>query len=286
MKRILRYDWSVDRIELPTRESLMIIVGETINTSRESIEQAVENRDAAFIIQVAQEQAKAGANFIDVNAGTFVDQETDLLCWLVETVQSAVDLPLSLDSPNPLALSEAMKRHKGEPMINSISLEKDRFQSLFPIVTSHPCHVVALCMAQASMPTTVEERVEVGRELIIKLTGAGVPIERIYVDPLIQPISVDTNMGLAALGAISKIKEAFPGVNTICGLSNISFGLPERRIINRTFMALCISYGLSAVILDPTDKQLMTTLITIEMLLGRDEYCQNYIEAYQNGHLV
>ena len=264
----------------------MIIVGEIINTSRRSIEAAVKNRDTAFIIKVARDQAESGAHFIDVNAGTFVDQETENLCWLVETVQSAVDLPLSLDSPNPKALSEAMKRHQGEPMINSISLEKDRFESLFPIVTSQPCYVVALCMAQASMPTTVEERVEVGAELIQKLTGAGIPIQRIYVDPLIQPISVDTNMGLAALGAISKIRRKFPGVNTICGLSNISFGLPERRIINRIFLALCISHGLSAVILDPTDKQLMTTLITTEMLLGQDEYCESYIEAYQNGRLA
>ena len=264
----------------------MIIVGEIINTSRRSIEEAVRNRNTTHIIQVAQRQAMAGAHFIDVNAGTFVDKETENLCWLVETVQSAVELPLSLDSPNPEALSEALKLQKGVPMINSISLEKDRFQKLFPIVTSHPCHVVALCMAQASMPTTVEERVEVGRELILKLTGAGVPIERIYVDPLIQPISVDTDMGMAALGAIGKIREDFPGVNTICGLSNISFGLPERRIINRNFLTLCMSYGLSAVILDPTDKQIMTALITTEMLLGRDEYCESYIEAYQNGHLA
>jgi cobalamin-dependent methionine synthase I len=264
----------------------MIIVGEIINTSRKSIEQAVMKHDAAYIMQIARQQAEAGAHFIDVNAGTFVDQETEQLCWLVETVQSAVDLPLSLDSPNPESLSAAMKLHRGEPMINSISLEKDRFQTLFPIVTSHPCHVVALCMAQASMPTTVDERVEVGKELIQQLTGAGIPIEKIYVDPLIQPISVDTNMGLAALGAISKIREDFPGVNTICGLSNISFGLPERRIINRSFLALCISYGLSAVILDPTDKHLMTQLITTEMLLGRDEYCENYIDAYQDGHLA
>jgi cobalamin-dependent methionine synthase I len=265
---------------------VMIIVGEKINTSRKSIEEAVSNRDASFITQVAREQAEAGAHFIDVNAGTFVDQETDKLCWLVETVQSEVDLPLSLDSPNPEALSEAMKRHKGEPMINSISLEEDRFQSLFPIITSHPCHVVALCMGQTAMPKTVEERVEVGSELINKLTGAGIPVEKIYVDPLIQPVSVDTNMGLAALGAIKRIIRDFPGVKTICGLSNISFGLPERRIINRNFLALCISYGLSAVILDPTDNQVMTTLVTTEMLLGQDEYCENYIEAYQNNHLA
>lgn len=264
----------------------MIIVAEKINTSRKRIEEAVRNRDAKFIIQVAREQAEAGANFIDVNAGTFLDQETECLCWLVETVQSEVDLPLSLDSPNPRALSEAIRHHKGEPMINSISLEEDRFQSLLPIVASHPCHVVALCMAQTSMPTSVEERVEVGAELVKKLTSSGTPIERIYVDPLIQPVSVDTNMGLAALGAIKKIMQNFPGVNTICGLSNISFGLPERRIINRNFLTLCISYGLSAVILDPTDKQLMTALITTEMLVSRDEYCQNYIEAYQNNRLI
>ena len=264
----------------------MIIVGETINTSRKSIEEAVRKHDEAFIIKAARAQAEAGAHFIDVNAGTFVDQETDYLCWLVETVQNAVDLPLSLDSPDPKALFEAMKRHRGVPMINSISLEKDRFEALLPVITSQPCHIVALCMAQASMPTTVDERVEVGKELITQLTGAGVPIARIYVDPLIQPVSVDTNMGLSALGAIKQIKEDFPGVHTICGLSNISFGLPERRIINRTFLALCISYGLSAVILDPTDRQLMTSLLTTEMLLGKDEYCENYIEAYQNGRLA
>jgi len=264
----------------------VIIVGEKINTSRKSIEQAVRNRDSSFIVDIAREQSEAGAHYIDVNAGTFVETETDYLCWLVETVQSELDVPLALDSPNPKALKEAMKRHKGVPLINSISLEEERFQALLPVITSQPCHVVALCMSQTSMPTTVADRVEAGSELIKRLTSEGIPLERIYVDPLIQPISVDTDMGLASLGAIRKIMDDFPGVNTICGLSNISFGLPERRIINRNFLALCISYGLSAVILDPTDRELMTTLITVEMLLGRDEYCGNYIEAFQNSRLA
>ena len=264
----------------------MIIVGEKINTSRKSIEEAVKKQDAAFITKIAHDQAEAGAHYIDVNAGTFVDQEVDCLCWLVETVQSKVDLPLCLDSPNPKALSQAIKRHKGEPMINSISLEEDRLQSLLPVITSQPCHVVALCMAQTSMPTTIEERVQVGSELINKLTDEGVPLEKIYVDPLVQPVSVDIGMGVATLGAINEIMKKFPGVNTICGLSNISFGLPERHLINRNFLALCISYGLSAAILDPTDNQLMSTLLTVEMLLGRDEYCENFIEAYQDGRIV
>jgi cobalamin-dependent methionine synthase I len=264
----------------------MVIVGEKINTSRKNVEDAVRNRDAAFIARMAREQAEAGAHYIDINAGTFLDQEVDCLCWLTETVQEEVALPLSLDSPNPKALSEAMKLHKGEPMVNSISLEEERFHSLLPVITRQPCSVVALCMARTAMPITTEERVEVGSELIDKLTAAGFPREKVYVDPLIQPVSVNTDMGIAALGAIRKIMGDFPGVNTICGLSNISFGLPQRHLINRNFLALCIAYGLSAVILDPTDKQLMATLLTVEMLLGRDEYCGNFIDAYQSGHMV
>ena len=263
----------------------MIIIGEKINTSRKSIEEAVRKRDTAFITRVARDQSEAGAHYIDVNAGTFLDQEVDCLCWLVETVQREVSLPLSLDSPNPRALAEAIKRHKGEPMINSISLEEDRFRSLLPVITSQPCHVVALCMGQTSMPTTTEEKVQAGSELIEKLTGEGIPLEKIYVDPLVQPVSVDISMGLATLEAIYKIMKVFPGINTVCGLSNISFGLPERSLINRNFLALCAAYDLSAAILDPTDKQLMATLLAIEMLLGRDEYCENFIEAYQSGRI-
>jgi 5-methyltetrahydrofolate--homocysteine methyltransferase len=261
----------------------VIIVGEKLNTSRKSIEKAVANRDASTIARVARQQAEAGADYIDVNAGTFVDRETELLCWLVDTVQNEVDLPLCLDSPNPKALAEAIKPHKGEPMVNSISLEKERYDALIPVITSQPCRVIALCMGRAAMPTTVEERVEVGSELIGRLTGAGIPVDKIYVDPLIQPVSVDTNMGVAALGAISRIVEQFPGVNTICGLSNISFGLPERHLINRNFLALAMCHGLNAAILDPTDKKLMSTVLAAEMLLGRDKYCERYIDAYQNG---
>ena len=264
----------------------MLIVGEKINSSRKSIREAIKKRDVASITHVARDQAEAGANYIDVNAGTFADQEVACLCWLVETVQTAVDLPLCLDSPNPKALSEAMKLHRGEPMINSISMEEARLQSLLPIVTSQPCHVVALCIGQTSMPTTMEERVEVGSELVARLMDRGVPLENIHVDPLVQPVSVDTGMGVATLGAIRKIAESFPGVNTICGLSNISFGLPERHLINRNFLALCMSYGLSGVILDPTDKQLMATLLSVEMLLGRDEYCEKFIDAYQKSHIA
>ena len=264
----------------------MIIVGEKINTSRKRIAEAVEKRDADAITEVAREQAEAGANYIDVNAGTFLEQEADCLCWLVETVQQTVDLPLCLDSPSPKALAAAIKCHRGEPMINSISLEPDRYQALLPVVTSYPCSVIALCMAETAMPTSIKDRVQAGTEIVTRLTKAGIPLEKIYVDPLIQPVSVDTRMGKAALGAISEIMNKFPGINTICGLSNVSFGLPCRHLLNRAFLTLGIGHGLSAAILDPTDNRLMATLRAAEVLLDRDEFCGRFIDAYQNGLLA
>jgi len=178
-----------------------------------------------------------------------------------------------------------MKIHRGKPMINSISLEEGRFQSVLPVVTSRPCLVVALCMASSSLPASAEERVEVAGELVSKLSQAGVAPKSIYVDPLVQPVSVDTQAGRMALAATGQITEKLPEVNTICGLSNASYGLPRRRLINRSFLALCMLQGLSAAILDPTDKRLMATLLTVDMLLGRDDFCSMFLEGFQEGKL-
>jgi 5-methyltetrahydrofolate--homocysteine methyltransferase len=261
----------------------MIIVGEKINTSRKSIAAAVEQEDAETIQAIARAQVDAGADYIDVNAGTFLEREVEYLPWLVKTVQAAVDRPLCLDSPNPLALESALQVHRGEAIINSISLEKERYETLLPLVTGQPCKVVALCMAETSMPTSVEDRVRVAGQLIEGLTGKGFALENIFVDPLVQPVSVDVRMGPAVLDAVAEIMTRFPGVQTICGLSNISYGLPARRMINRHFLGLLIAKGLTAAILDPTDPELMTALLAVRMLLGQDEYCSAFIEAYEQG---
>lgn len=261
----------------------MIIVGELINTSRSTIQQAVKKEDSAFIQSIALKQAQAGADYIDVNAGTFVAQEVNMLPWLVETVQAAVDLPLCLDSPNPAALAKAVAVHKGVPMINSISLEKERFESMLPLVTRHPCKLVALTMKQTAMPTTAAERIEAAGQLIAQLTRAGLKEENIFIDPLVQPVSVDVCMGRAVLDAIRGIKTNYPSVNTICGLSNISFGLPERKRINRYFLSLAMQSGLDAAILDPTDRHLMSAQKTAALLLGQDDYCMAFIDAYEKN---
>ena len=188
----------------------MIVVGELINTSRKSVAQAVKAYDAGMIQNIARKQADAGADYIDVNAGTFVDKEIEYLPWLVETVQAAVSLPLCLDSPNPLALEKAMAAHKGVPMINSISLEPQRYQSMIQLVAGAPCKVVALCMKRTAMPDSAEERIEAADELIQGLIEAGLEMDDIYIDPLVAAGIGGYPHGQGGLGRHTRREKRLP----------------------------------------------------------------------------
>ena len=261
----------------------MIIIGELINASRKAIKAAIEAGDAAAIQQVAGDQAAAGADYIDVNAGIFVGQEPAYLRWLVETVQEVVDKPCAIDSPDPAAIEAALAVHKGTPMINSISLEKDRYGKLMPILAGSELKVIALCMSDAGMPRTVEDRMKIADELVGGLVKNNVKLENIFLDPLVQPVSVDNTFGVAFLESIAQIVAAFPGIHTACGLSNISFGLPARKFMNQTFMTMAIAKGLDGAIVNPLDQKMMANIIAAEALAGRDNFCMNYLKAFRAG---
>ena len=263
----------------------MIIVGELINSSRKAIGEAIKAQDVQAIQKVAKEQYEAGADYIDVNAGTFVGQESEYVNWLVEKVQDVVDGPCCIDSPDPQAIEKALAVHKGTAMINSISLEKERFEALLPIVTSYECQVVALCMSDSGMPETAEDRFAIAQDLVNKLVQKGVKVENIYVDPLVQPVSTNDSYGREFLKAIQMIMTQIPGVHTMCGLSNISYGLPRRPLLNRTFMSMAISQGLDGAIVNPLDAKMMATIAASEALSGRDEFCMNYLTVYRAGGL-
>lgn len=264
----------------------MLIIGERINTSRKKVNEAVGDRDAAYIQGDVKAQVAAGALYVDVNAGSRLGSEMADLLWLIDVIQEVLDVPLALDSPSPEVLIKAVARTRRRPMVNSTTAEKDRFEKMRPVITSRDCEIVALCMDDRGMPRDTDQVLENAHHLVADLEAIGVARERIYLDPLIQPVSTDTRMGKMALDSIARIHEELPGVNTICGLSNISFGLPLRSIINRTFLALAMGAGLSAAILDPLDGKLMTTLITTRALLGQDDYCMNYIRASRGGKLI
>jgi 5-methyltetrahydrofolate--homocysteine methyltransferase len=240
------------------------------------------------IRKLAQEQCCAGANYVDVNAGAFVGQEGEYLKWLVATVQEAVDTPCCIDSPDPAAIEAALKVHRGsaQPMINSISLEKNRYDTLLPLLAGTDLKVVALCMSDHGMPETAKQRVSIADKLIHGLTAKGVALGNIFVDPLVQPLSVRSDFGVEFLKATQDIMTRFPGVHTICGLSNVSYGLPERRLLNQAFAVMAVAKGLDGLIVNPLDERLMANLIAAESLAGRDKYCAKYLQAYRTSKLV
>ena len=259
----------------------MLIVGELINASRKKIGAAIENQDKNTIQQIAVEQYENGADYIDVNAGIFVGQEAEHLKWLVTTVQETLEAPCCIDSPDPGAIEAALSVHRGTPMINSISMEKERYYALMPIISGSDFKVVALCMSDDGMPETADARISIAEDLINNLVKNNVPLENIYVDPLVQPLSTNDNYGTEFLTSIEMIRSRFPGVHTVCGLSNISYGLPERMLLNQTFMVMAITKGLDGAIVNPLDKKMMAAIVTAETLAGKDEWCSKYLQAYR-----
>lgn len=268
----------------------MLIVGEKLNSSIKRVAEAIEARDTAVIQDLARRQAEAGADYLDANAAIRVSQELDDLAWLIETIRAVTDRPLCIDSPNPAAIARGLELlrssgHPGRPLINSITAEPERLQGILPLAGQYHCPVVALTSDEQGIPTTVEDRLRIAGRIVAEAEKYGVPCEDLYFDPLVLPVSTDVRNAVLFMEALSAIKAEYPGVKTISGLSNVSYGLPKRKIINRAFLIMAMHAGMDAAILDPLDADLMGLLKAGEMLLGRDEFCMNYLMAYRSGML-
>jgi cobalamin-dependent methionine synthase I len=264
----------------------MIIIGEKLNSTLKSVRPAIENYDSDFIADLAKKQYEAGSSYIDVNAGMFLEDEPERLEWLINTTQEVIDAPFSIDSPNPKAILRGLKANKnGKPIINSITNEKERFDAVMPLAVEYNTGIIALCMDDNGMPETVDDRLSVAETLIEKLTGEGIAISDIYIDPMIRPIGTGSHYGVVAIETIRKVKIEFPDVHVACGLSNISYGLPARKIMNQVFLIAAMSAGMDGAILDPLDKKLMTYLYAGEALLGKDEFCMEYLTKFREGLL-
>ena len=269
----------------------MLIVGERINTSRKIkgepiIEAAVNVKNIEIIKDLAQSQAKAGATYIDINCGTLTSGEPEALEWLTKVVQDSVDLPISFDSPNPKALELALKSYNksnGQPLINSITAEADRFKSIAPFVLEYKAKVIALSIDDTGIQQDPEKRFDVARSLVDKLTALGICLDDIYVDPLTFPIGTGSDVTVAMLNIIEKIMSEYPGIHTIAGLSNVSHGMPARKLLNQATTVLAMGRGLDAGIVDTNDKHLMALIAATEALLGRDDYCMDYIALSREG---
>lgn len=264
----------------------MLIVAERINATRKPIREALQRKDETFFIQEAKKQEAAGAHFIDVNAGTEASQEIENLPWLVELIQDEVDIPLSLDSANDQALARALQVYrKKEVMINSFTTEEERIKAILPLAKDYNALVVGLAMGEGGIPQTVEDRIKLVDKLVEAVDYYKIGRDKLFVDPLVVPIGTDHHQGQVFLETVKAIKEKYNEVQTICGLSNISYGMPNRRLLNRTFLVLALGYGLDASIIDPLDQEMMSSIYAASALLGYDEFCMNYLSAYRSGKL-
>jgi cobalamin-dependent methionine synthase I len=268
------------------KNQMFTIIGERINTSRKLVCEAVERRNSAYIKEDIRKQEQAGASYIDVNAGARIGHEMEDMEWLLGVIQEVAIVPLSLDSPDPKILEKALGLASQPPMINSISLEKTRYEPMLSFLSDRECSVVALCMDDTGMPGSAKEVVDRAGRLLEGLENIGIEREKIYVDPVIQPISTDVTKGIMAIDAVKEIIKEYPAVHTVCGLSNISYGLPQRKLINRTFLIQLMTSGLDSSIVDPLDEKIMAVLKTSQMLLSRDNYCRNYLKAVRSGQII
>lgn len=261
----------------------MNIVGELINSSRKKIRDDIKDKNYDVITKVAKDQHEHGATYIDVNAGTFVGKEAEYMSWLVQTVQEKVDAPCCIDSPDPEVIEAGLKVHKGTPMINSISLEQKRYDKILPIIRGTDNKIIALTMSDEGMPYTKEDRMKIADKLIDRLVQNNIKLENIYLDPLVHPIGSGNNLGNEFLKTIETIHAQYKGIHTIGGLSNISFGIPKRKFANQVFMVMAITKGMDSAILNPLDQRMMANITAAETLIGKDDYCMNYVESYRNG---
>jgi 5-methyltetrahydrofolate--homocysteine methyltransferase len=266
----------------------MLIIGEKLNSAWKKVREMIENRDVKAIQDLARNQVEGGAEMLDVNSSAASGDKEENMEWLVKTVQEVVNIPLCIDSPNAEEIEKGLEVHnwdKGKALINSITGEKEKIERLLPTIIKYKCAVIALVMDERGIPDNPKTRVEIAKKLIKVLTDAGVPLEDIFIDPLVVPIGTNDKNGLITMETIRSVKEAYPKVKVVTGLSNISFGLPERKLINQVFMILSMGCGMDAVIIDSTDKRMMAITKTAKTLLGQDNFCRGYLQAYREGKL-
>lgn len=264
----------------------MIVIGEKINGTRKAVGAAIRQRDAERIKQLAREQVQAGSTYLDVNAGTPPEREPDDMAWLVNTIQEAVDVPLCLDSANPEALKAGLDLVGKPPIINSVSGEQPRIDGVLPLALEYKTSLILLALDDTvGIPDTSQGRLEIVHRLVAMAKQGGLKEEQLFVDPLVTAISTGNTNALLTFDAIKMVKQAYPEAHITCGLSNISFGMPLRSLINQTFMAMCIQMGLDSAIIDPNDRDLMGVAAAAEMLMGQDKYCQRFNRAYRGGKI-
>jgi len=276
MKSILK--GKVSTVTINT-DGPMSVIGESINpTRRKKLTEAFSERHYEYVLELAASQIQAGADVLDINVGVPGIDEPAVMREVVTAVSDAYDVPLCLDSPNPKTLAAGLEAAPGRPLVNSVNGEEKSLAAILPVVQEFGVPVIGLVIDDDGISMEPEKRLAIAGKIIERAGQLGIPIEYIVIDPLAMAVSADHTAGKVTLCTIELIRKEF-GVNMTLGASNVSFGLPERQIVNQAFLALVSQMGVSCVITNPT--KLTSTIRAIDLLLGRDEYSMRYIKHYR-----
>ena len=257
----------------------VVIIGESINpTRRKRLVESLTNRDFEYVLQLANNQLEAGADLLDVNVGFPGVDDVTLLPETVAAIQESIDVPLCLDSPNPRAIEAALRVVEGKALINSVNGEEKSLQAILPLAREHGAAVIGLVMDDDGITHDPEKRLKIAEKILDRAVQAGIPEEDVIIDPLAMAVSADPQACLVTLETIKLVHDRL-GLNITQGASNISFGLPNREVLNSAHMALSILYGLTCPIANPAK---ITALVrATDLILGRDEYAMRFTDYYQ-----
>jgi 5-methyltetrahydrofolate--homocysteine methyltransferase len=264
----------------------VIIIGEKINGAVPKTGKAIAEKDEAYIIELVKTQVEAGSHYLDVCAGTPPEIEYDTLCWLIDIVQAHTEIPICIDSPDVHMLEKVFPRIKRPGIINSISGEGNKCDVLLPLLKDNSdWQVVALCCDNGGMAESAEDKIRMGMDLINEAAKYGVTPDRIHIDPLVLALSAVNDASLQFCKAITELKQKSPTVKIAAALSNVSFGMPARALLNRNFLTLIIAAGLDTIIADPTNRDIAGNIFATQALLGKDKHCRKYNNAFRSGKI-
>lgn len=264
----------------------MIIIGEKINGSIPSVAKAIAERDAEFIKDRARKQAAANATYIDCCASVPEEIEVETLKWMIECIQEVTDLPISVDSPSTAVLAEAYKFCKRPGIFNSVSGEGHKIDEIFPIMAMEEnkgWEVIALLSDDTGIPKSAADRLRVFDNIMAKAKEYNISPSRIHIDPLVEMLCTSEDGIAMNIEVIETVRKQYPSIHITAAISNISFNLPVRKLVNYGFMILAMNAGLDSAIMDPTNRDMLGLVYATEALLGLDDYCMEYIGVYREG---
>lgn len=261
----------------------MILIGEKLNGSIPAMGKAIANRDEAYIRRIAKRQTAAGADYLDVCASVPEDVEVETLKWILDLVQEVSDVPICLDSPSPHTIVKALPLCNKPGIVNSVSMEGNKIDVIFPAIADSKWGCVALLCDDKGIPNSVERRMEAFEGIMAKAKEYGIAPNRLYIDPLVVTLSTDETALTMFAECARLIRAQYPSIHLTSGLSNISFGLPARKLINQAFMVLAMNAGMDSAIMDPTNRDMMGLVYATHALLEQDEMCLDYIQAFREG---